>query len=370
MPASKLQLINGQFQDVQGNPLANGYLTMKLSADEEVNDSLICSGVEIYIQLDANGNCVAGQYVWGNDVMSPVNSFYKVTGYTVQGQIAFGPNNQQVIGSGGTFDVGSWVPNHVISWVPSVQSLSVEIAGTALGSQSILNFVNTGNVTFVDNGNGQISASAPAGGGTVTSVFGRSPVVIAMTGDYTVAQVTGAAPLASPALTGVPTAPTATVGTNTTQLATTAFVIANAGGNGPLLTATVNISSAQILASFTTPVTLLTGIAGKVIIPRQILFNYIHGATPYAGTAAADVWWTNLTTFSSVSIANISLAMLTQTTNQLFIALTAASGFFWNGASADIVGQGIVFKAETSNPINGTGSLVVTIEYEVISGIV
>lgn len=35
------------------------------------------------------------------------------------------------------------------------------------------------------------------------------------------------APLASPALTGVPTAPTASVGTNTTQLATTAFVLAN-----------------------------------------------------------------------------------------------------------------------------------------------
>lgn len=35
------------------------------------------------------------------------------------------------------------------------------------------------------------------------------------------------APLASPALTGTPTAPTAAVGTNTTQLATTAFVLAN-----------------------------------------------------------------------------------------------------------------------------------------------
>lgn len=34
----------------------------------------------------------------------------------------------------------------------------------------------------------------------------------------------------SPALTGTPTAPTATVGTNTTQIATTAFVLANAGG--------------------------------------------------------------------------------------------------------------------------------------------
>lgn len=37
-----------------------------------------------------------------------------------------------------------------------------------------------------------------------------------------------AAPLASPAFTGTPTAPTATVGTNTTQLATTAFVAAAA----------------------------------------------------------------------------------------------------------------------------------------------
>jgi hypothetical protein len=38
--------------------------------------------------------------------------------------------------------------------------------------------------------------------------------------------------LASPSLTGTPTAPTAANGTNTTQLATTAFVLANAGGGG------------------------------------------------------------------------------------------------------------------------------------------
>lgn len=39
------------------------------------------------------------------------------------------------------------------------------------------------------------------------------------------------APLASPALTGTPTAPTATLGTNTNQIATTAFVLANAGSS-------------------------------------------------------------------------------------------------------------------------------------------
>lgn len=58
----------------------------------------------------------------------------------------------------------------------------------------------------------------------VTSVFGRVGAVVAASGDYTVAQVTGAAPLASPALTGTPTAPTAAAATNTTQIATTAFV--------------------------------------------------------------------------------------------------------------------------------------------------
>lgn len=53
------------------------------------------------------------------------------------------------------------------------------------------------------------------------------------TGAQAISTVTGLqtaldakAPLASPALTGTPTAPTATAGTNTTQIATTAFVAA------------------------------------------------------------------------------------------------------------------------------------------------
>lgn len=41
--------------------------------------------------------------------------------------------------------------------------------------------------------------------GAVTSVFGRAGVVVAATGDYSVGQITGAAPLVSPALTGTPT---------------------------------------------------------------------------------------------------------------------------------------------------------------------
>ena len=54
-------------------------------------------------------------------------------------------------------------------------------------------------------------------------------------GDHRHPSDTSKAPLASPAFTGIPTVPTASLGTNTTQAASTAFVIANAvpGPTGP-----------------------------------------------------------------------------------------------------------------------------------------
>lgn len=58
----------------------------------------------------------------------------------------------------------------------------------------------------------------------VQSVFGRTGAVVSATGDYTVAQITGAAPLASPTFTGDPKAPTPATSDNDTSIATTAFV--------------------------------------------------------------------------------------------------------------------------------------------------
>lgn len=81
----------------------------------------------------------------------------------------------------------------------------------------------TGAGLCTDANGGATTAGCLPGG--VTSVFGRTGAVTAQSGDYAVAQVTGAAPLASPTFTGVPAAPTAAPGTNTTQLATTAFVL-------------------------------------------------------------------------------------------------------------------------------------------------
>ena len=171
--ATLTQLIGGNFQDANGNPLAFGYLTLKLSQDGNVAGvGNICSGVTITIQLDVNGNVgsstsptpVANQYVWANSNISPINTYYKVTGYTQEGQRAFGLNNQQVA-AGATFNVGTWVPNSVISWFPNPQSLTLEINGTPASSQTIQNLEAGTNITITDEGNGNIQIAASGSSG-------------------------------------------------------------------------------------------------------------------------------------------------------------------------------------------------------------
>jgi hypothetical protein len=74
------------------------------------------------------------------------------------------------------------------------------------------------------------------------------------------------APLASPALTGVPTAPTASPGTNTTQLATTAFVsvaVANLIGTAPGALDTLGELSDALADDANFAGTITTSLAGK-----------------------------------------------------------------------------------------------------------
>jgi len=70
---------------------------------------------------------------------------------------------------------------------------------------------STVTITIPDNGEENVIETIQVDGATITPT---SKTV----------NITGVAPLASPSLTGTPTAPTAAVGTDTTQIATTAFV--------------------------------------------------------------------------------------------------------------------------------------------------
>jgi len=106
--------------------------------------------------------------VWANTggVLSPINTYYRVTGYTAAGQRAWGPNNQQVA-AGATFNLGSWVPNSVISWFPTVSqfpALAVEVAGAPFSSPTLLDFESSdSSVTITDEGAGVLNFQASGG---------------------------------------------------------------------------------------------------------------------------------------------------------------------------------------------------------------
>jgi hypothetical protein len=111
---------------------------------------------------------------------------------------------------------------------PITLGTNLSFTGNTLNATSggVTSVSGSGGTTGLTLGGGPIIAS-----GTLT-LSGTLAVTNGGTGATTAAAALtnlGAATLASPTFTGTPTAPTATFGTNSTQLATTAFVLANAG---------------------------------------------------------------------------------------------------------------------------------------------
>jgi hypothetical protein len=109
----------------------------------------------------------------------------------------------------------------------------------------------------------------------------------------------GRAPLASPALTGTPTAPTATSGTNTTQLATTAFVLGTRLDQLAQPTADVPLNSRKI-----------TGLGDPVSAQDAATKNYVdlavQGLDPKQSVRAATT--ANIATLSgAMTIDGVSL---------------------------------------------------------------
>jgi hypothetical protein len=163
MTATKTQLTGGVFQDSEGNVLNKGYLLLKLNQDNNVSGvGNVCAGIEVKIALNSSGSVdtITPQFIWATDVMTVINAFYTVTGYTSQGQRAWGPNNQQVTSGGiggGTFDCGLWVPNQVYSWTPQIQPLTLKTNSVLNASQTLLNLVAGSNLSATDGGNGTVT---------------------------------------------------------------------------------------------------------------------------------------------------------------------------------------------------------------------
>jgi hypothetical protein len=118
--------------------------------------------------------------------------------------------------------------------------------------------------------------------GAVTATHTEINRLVGITGNVQT-QLDAKAPLGSPALTGTPTAPTATIGTNTTQLATTAFVAAGI--------ANVNAQTATVVAVVSG--TSQTAVAGSHYILTNVAATTV--TLPASPSSGDTVWvtWTN-----------------------------------------------------------------------------
>lgn len=181
---------------------------------------------------------------------------------------------------------------------------------------------------------------------------------------------TSRATLASPAFTGTPTAPTATSGTNTTQIATTAFV-KTAIDNSKSSMALSGTPTAPTAAAGTNTTQIATTAFVKTAIDNAIaskanLASPTFTGTPKAPTAAAGTNTTQIATtaFVQTAINNAhSLRVYRQTTGYngdypLIASRTAAGSIGTSGSNnsySDVYGVmwNDTTKVPTINPSTG-----------------
>jgi hypothetical protein len=159
-------------------------------------------------------------------------------------------------GSGAT----QLVPQSTTAFTPLVSNATEGVVALAASSSGVTSFnTRTGAVTLQLSditGAGGAPLASPAFTGTPTAptpTAGNNSTDIATTAFV----ATSYAPLASPALTGTPTAPTATVGVDTTQVATTAFVYGASQGSSSVTLTNANVTLTA--AQYSVPIIVLTG---------------------------------------------------------------------------------------------------------------
>lgn len=193
-----------------------------------------------------------------------------------------------------------------------------------------------------------------------TATAGTSTTQIATTAFVTAADNLKA-PLASPALTGTPTAPTAAGGTNTTQIATTAFVTAavasKANAASPSFTGVSTFAGANI-----TTASAMAALAIDTAAALNTKSIAADSTFTFSATPAANTWF-------QVAITNTDTAPHIITFPSAFSQVTqgarttcpiAASGrlnmvFRYNGTGYEVFGDGPFLNNFAATAAPGVG---------------
>ena len=201
-----------------------------------------------------------------------------------------------------------------------------------------------------------------------TGVIDISGLTVALATDATAsglkANLDLKANITSTALTGVPTAPTAANGTNTTQIATTAFVLANAGGSDPLK---ANLASPALTGVPTAPTAANGTDTTQVATTAFVTSGPTFTGVPVAPTAAAGTNTTQLATTAFVEESHSYLSKSVAGAANVTLTDAEASKRVIHISGAITTNIYLLFPATKSGSWiimnNTTGAFTVTLRY-------
>jgi hypothetical protein len=131
--------------------------------------------------------------------------------------------------------------------------------------------------------------------------------------------------------------------------------------SGPASVATIELTSAALLSLHTSPITLVAAAgAGTLLIPVSYEANYVYGTTAYSNSFSDSAYLTWAGISTSVPL------YITGTNN----TVAYQNGFTTEGGltSSSALNQPIVLTT-SANPTTGNGVVIVTLVYQVLTGL-
>lgn len=212
--------------DATGSVNFDGSSNVTLTITE--NNSGVTAGTYPKVTVNAKGEVTSGSALSTSDIPTLTLSKISDTGTSASKNVGTSSGNVPILDTNGKLDTNV-LPGLALTTTNVVATQSEMLALTAeMGDLAVRTDLNK---TFVLKANGASTLAnwqellTPTD--SVTSVSGKTGAVTLTSNDVGLNNVTNeskATMFSSPTFTGSPTAPTATDGTNTTQVATTAFV--------------------------------------------------------------------------------------------------------------------------------------------------
>jgi hypothetical protein len=219
------------------------------------------------------------------------------------------------------------------------RNMFIELTGTGGASTNLIVPANKKLYFIYNNSTGAVTVKVS--GQTGVSVPATAKILLVSNGTDIVTANNYIPILISPSLTGTPIAPTASPGTNTTQIATTAFVAAATGTLGTM--STQNANAVAITGG------TVSGLSSLGVSGTATATTFSGAGTSLTGTAAALSIGGNAATATSATSATSATTATTATT------ATNATNILGNSQSYQNVtgsrSSGATYTNSTGKPI-------------------